>query len=123
MNRDRKLARICNVLSADSRLRIVQLLKGRVLCVGALSDRMDITQGAVSQHLRVLPDADLVVAEKRGCYMHYRLNTRTLSKWKDAIGRLLEAAPSGRKRRPAQCRQSRRKPCATKRKAASIPRN
>ena len=84
-----KLARIFKALSVDTRVRIVQLLKGRALCVGALSARLDVTQGAVSQHLRVLRDADLVVPEKRGYYVHYRLNGRTLAKWKRAAERLL----------------------------------
>lgn len=82
MKEARRLARIFKVLSVDTRVRIIQLLKGRALCVGALSARLDITQGAVSQHLRVLRDADLVIAEKRGYYVHYRLNEKTLAKWR-----------------------------------------
>jgi DNA-binding transcriptional ArsR family regulator len=68
---------------------MVQLLKDRALCVGALSARLDVTQGAVSQHLRILRDADLVIPEKRGYYVHYRLNEKTLLKWKDAVERFL----------------------------------
>lgn len=80
-----KLARIFKALSVDTRVRIVQLLKDRALCVGALSARLDVTQGAVSQHLRVLRDADLVVPEKRGYYVHYGLNEKTLLMWKNAV--------------------------------------
>jgi len=76
-----KLSRIFRVLSVEARVRIVQLLKDRVLCVGALSARLGVTQGAVSQHLRILRDAELVVPEKRGYYVHYRLNQKTLAKW------------------------------------------
>lgn len=84
-----KLARIFKALSVDTRVRMVQLLKNCALCVGALSARLDVTQGAVSQHLRILRDADLVVPEKRGYYVHYRLNEKTLLKWKNAIERFL----------------------------------
>jgi len=84
-----KLARIFKALSVDTRVRMVQLLKDRALCVGALSARLDVTQGAVSQHLRILRDADLVVPEKRGYYVHYRLNEKTLLKWKNAVERFL----------------------------------
>jgi DNA-binding transcriptional ArsR family regulator len=87
----RKLARIFKALSVEARVHIVQLLKKRPLCVGALSARLDVTQGAVSQHLRVLRDADLVVPDRRGYYVHYRLNEKTLARWKEALGRLLEA--------------------------------
>lgn len=84
-----ELAHICKILSVDTRVRILQLLKDRALCVGALSARMDITQGAVSQHLRILRDAGLVVAEKRGYFVHYKVNKKTLNKWKSIIDRLL----------------------------------
>ncbi len=87
----RKLARIFKALSVETRVRIVQLLKERALCVGALSARLGITQGAVSQHLRVLRDADVVVPEKRGYYVHYRLNDETLAGWSDAAQRFLAA--------------------------------
>lgn len=85
MTSDQKLVRIFKTLSVDTRIRIVNLLKDRPLCVGALSARLDVTQGAVSQHLRVLRDADLVVPEKRGYYVHYRLNEETLGEWKNAV--------------------------------------
>jgi len=86
-----KLARIFKALAADTRIRIIQLLKGRTLCVGALSVRLGVTQGAVSQHLRILRDAGLVVPEKRGYYIHYRLNEKTLAKWGRATGKFLES--------------------------------
>jgi len=88
MSKTSDLAYVCKILSVGTRVRILQLLKGRALCVGALSARLDVTQGAVSQHLRILRDADLVVAEKRGYFVHYRLNEKTLSKWKSMVDRL-----------------------------------
>lgn len=83
-----KLAYIFKTLSVDSRIQIIQLLKDRALCVGALCAQLQITQGAVSQHLRILREAGLVVAEKRGYYVHYRLNEKTLAEWKDEIEHL-----------------------------------
>ncbi len=88
------LARIFKVLSVDTRVCIVQLLKERPLCVGALSARLGITQGAVSQHLRVLRDANLVLPEKRGYYVHYRLNHNTLTEWRKAAERFLGTRPA-----------------------------
>ncbi len=85
-----RLARIFKVLSVPARVRIVQLLKGRALCVNALTACMDITQGAVSQHLRVMRDAGLVVDEKRGYFVHYRLNEEALAGWQEHIGTLLD---------------------------------
>ena len=88
-----KLARWLKVLSVGTRVRIVQLLKGRALCVNALAHRLEVTQSAVSQHLRVLREAGLVIDEKRGYYVHYRLNEKTFSKWIDAINYMLDVKP------------------------------
>ena len=85
----KELAHICKILSVDTRVRIVQLLKGRSLCVGALSKRLNVTQGAVSQHLRILREARLVIADKRGYFVHYRLNEKTLDRWNKALGAFL----------------------------------
>jgi len=83
-------ARLLKVLSAGTRVRIVQLLKGRALCVNALASRLNVTQGAVSQHLRIMRDAGLVLDEKRGYYVHYRLNEDALAAWREEIDRLLD---------------------------------
>jgi len=92
MNAPKELARLLKVLSVETRVRIMQLLKGRVLCVNALAARLDVTQGAVSQHLRIMRDADLVIDEKRGYYVHYRLNEDTLTAWREKIDELLDPA-------------------------------
>jgi DNA-binding transcriptional ArsR family regulator len=89
MSNPEKLARIFNVLSAEARLRMIDLLKRRSLCVNALARAVGITPAAVSQHLRVLRSADLVTAEKKGYFVHYKLNKETLAKWKEAAESLL----------------------------------
>lgn len=90
MNDPKELARLLKVLSVETRVRIVQLLKGRALCVNALAARLNVTQGAVSQHLRIMRDAGLVSDEKRGYFVHYRLNEETLAAWREEIDQLLD---------------------------------
>ena len=89
MSDARKIARVFKALSVDTRVRIVQLLKERALCVGALAARLEVSSAAVSQHLRILRDADLVVPEKRGYYVHYRINKETLRQWQRLASGLL----------------------------------
>lgn len=86
-------ARMFKVLSVGARVRIIDLLKRRSLCVNALSRVLGITPAAVSQHLRVLRDADVVIAEKRGNFVHYRVNEATLVLWGEAARSLLAATP------------------------------
>ena len=85
----RQLARIFKALSVDTRVRIVLLLKERALCVNALAARLKVSPSAVSQHLRILRDADLVTPDKRGYYVHYELNNETLSRWRELVDELL----------------------------------
>ena len=90
MNNSNKIAQIFKVLSVDTRVQIVQLLKSRSLCVSALAKLLDITPAAVSQHLRVLRNTEIVKAEKRGYFVHYILNKKTLKQWKDLADTLFE---------------------------------
>ena len=85
----RKMAKVFRALSVDTRVRIVKILKKRSLCVNALAARLVVTSAAVSQHLRVLRDADLVTADKRGYFVHYRVNPKTLASWKTLANGLL----------------------------------
>lgn len=100
MHDPEKLARIFKVLSVDTRVRMIDLLKGRSLCVNALAHALGITPAAVSQHLRVLRDADVVTADKQGYFVHYRVNETTLAKWKEAMRSLLAMDVKRRPRAP-----------------------
>lgn len=82
----RELAQICKCLSVDTRVRLLRLLQDQSLCVGALSHRLGVTPGAVSQHLRVLREAGLVIPEKRGYFVHYQVDRPTLQGWLAALG-------------------------------------
>jgi len=84
-----KAARVFKVLSVDTRVRMIELLKYRSLCVNALARSLNISPAAVSQHLRVLRDAEIVTAEKRGYFVHYRVNEATLAEWKKLADNLL----------------------------------
>ncbi|MFZ5450675.1 MAG: ArsR/SmtB family transcription factor [Thermodesulfobacteriota bacterium] len=88
---NRELALIFKALAAPARIAVVQMLKNRALCAGALAKRLGITPGAVSQHLAILKEAGLVEAEKRGYFMHYRLNPKTLARWREALEQFLTA--------------------------------
>ena len=85
-----KAARVFKVLSVGTRVRMIELLKRRSLCVNALSRALGITPAAASQHLRVLRDADIVTADKRGYFVHYRVNEKTLAEWNETAKSLLE---------------------------------
>jgi len=72
-------------LSQESRVRILQLLSQRTLCVGAISNLLGISAGAISQHLRVLKDAGLVKAERQGYFIHYTVAQEAAARCETAI--------------------------------------
>jgi len=87
------LARVYAALGNETRLRLVMLLAalepGDALCVNALVARLDVSQPAVSQHLAVLRAAGLVVAQRRGYHVHYRLNPPALTAYRRRAHALL----------------------------------
>lgn len=84
-----ELATLLKVLSVGTRLRIFRFLKDRCLCVNALAARLDVTQAAVSQHLRIMRESGLVTASKRGYFVHYRVNEGACRAWRETIDQLL----------------------------------
>jgi DNA-binding transcriptional ArsR family regulator len=85
-----ELVRLFKALAADTRLRIIEALRGRCLCVNALAARLDMTHSAVSQHLRILKEAGLVRSEKRGYWVHYSLDEQRIGEWRERLGRFLD---------------------------------
>ena len=71
-------------LAEPTRVRILDLLCERERSVSELVDEFDLSQPAVSQHLKVLRDADLVVARVDAQRRVYRINPapfRELDGW------------------------------------------
>ncbi len=56
--------------------------------VSELVTGLDISQGAVSQHLRVLREAGLVTARKQGRHRYYRLRPAALTELRDWLDEL-----------------------------------
>ncbi len=48
------------------------------MSAGDISDRFDISFAAISRHLSVLKDADLIRDERDGKFIYYTINTSVL---------------------------------------------
>ena len=81
------LARFYKALGDGTRLHLVQLLArqcpGRMLCVGRLAEELGVTPSSISQHLRILKSLGLVVGQRQGYRIHYRLETDSLARYGD----------------------------------------
>lgn len=65
-------------LSDPVRREILELLKPGRLPAGEIADKFPISGAAVSKHLSVLKDADLIRDAREGKFIFYELNTSVL---------------------------------------------
>lgn len=65
---------VFRALSDQTRLRILNLLRGEELCVCHLVAVLGVPQPTASRHLSYLRRAGLVVARKQGLWSYYRLS-------------------------------------------------
>ena len=73
-----ELAEIFKALGDETRLTIVQLLIGRELCVCDILDSFDMSQPAISHHLKVLRQVGVVRDKREGKWIYYSLNPPVL---------------------------------------------
>ncbi len=65
-------------LSDPTRREILNMLKGGKKSAGEISDHFDITAAAISRHLSILKDADLIFDAREGKFIFYELNASVL---------------------------------------------
>jgi len=73
-----RVAEIFKALGDETRLAIVQILVGRELCVCDILDAFDMSQPAISHHLKILRQAGVVQDTREGKWIYYRLNPSAL---------------------------------------------
>ena len=64
--------------SDPTRREILRMLKKSARTVGEISERFDISIPAISRHLAVLKDAELVIAQREGKYIRYSLRNEKI---------------------------------------------
>jgi len=70
-----QLAQMNNMLGNETRLKIMYIIyKEQQVCVCDLSDILNMTVPAVSQHLKKLRNAGLLVSKKVGQTIFYSIN-------------------------------------------------
>ena len=72
---------INNTLKAISdpvRREILNILKEGKMAAGDIVNHFDITGAAISRHLSILKDAELIRDRREGKYIYYELNTSVL---------------------------------------------
>jgi ArsR family transcriptional regulator len=82
-----ELARVLQALADPVRLRLLSLVASQAeICSCDLEGPLGKSQPTVSHHTRVLADAGLLVGEKRGRWMWWRVEPARLAAVRTALG-------------------------------------
>lgn len=85
-------------LGDETRLKIVQMLRGQELCVCDILAAFDMSQPAISHHLKILKQAEVVQDSRDGKWIYYSLNPAAFDRM-NALWRQLAAGSQHKQRR------------------------
>lgn len=71
--------KVFEALASTPRRKILAYLSEAELSAGEIAERFEMTKPSLSKHLKILESAGLVVGEKRGQYVFYRLQRDNLA--------------------------------------------
>ena len=91
-------ARWFHALADETRLRILECLRGGEQCVCDLTETFKTGQSRLSLHLKVLKDAGLIKDRPEGRWVYYSLNHVSLEEVHDFMESLQEPTSSSSRR-------------------------
>jgi len=77
---------ILKAISDDTRFKMLRMLEDGELCVCYFPSRLDVSQSAVSQHLKILLVAGLVAVREDGTKRLYSLSKKGRMVLNDVLG-------------------------------------
>lgn len=80
--------RLFRALGDETRLRLIEKLRGGEQCVCDLTDELDASQPRLSFHLKTLKDAGLVTDRREGRWVYYALNPDAFATFERVLAEL-----------------------------------
>ncbi len=96
---------VLRALAEPQRVRILRVVGDKELAAGEIAERFEITAQAVSQHLRVLKDAEVLAERRDGTRRLYSIRPEAIDSvrdfldelWPSSLGRLKSAVEGDRR--------------------------
>ena len=82
-------AEVCKVFSNPTRLEILNLLRDEELSVTELIAKTKLNQANISQHLSIMKSKGIVISDRKGKNIYYRLTNPKIIKAFDIIREIL----------------------------------
>lgn len=73
--------KVFRAMADPTRRKIIELLKSGPMTAGEIASHFAHAQPTVSRHLSVLKNADLIIDQRDGPYVVYRLNATVIQSW------------------------------------------
>ena len=87
---------IFKVLSVETRVKIIELLKGQgPLGTKGIAATIGITTAAVSQHLKILKQAGLVRSERKGYWIPYSIDEKAMENCRQILNEVCTCGCQG----------------------------
>ena len=72
------IVKIFKALSDESRIKILNIISNNNVCSKRIAREVEISEAAVSQHIKILKEAHLISGYKRGYHMIFQINPHAL---------------------------------------------
>ena len=82
-------AELCKVFSNPTRLEILNLLRDKEMSVTLLIEKTKLSQANISQHLSIMKSKGIVISDRKGKNIYYRLTNPKIIKAFDIIREVL----------------------------------
>ena len=83
-----QMVKLLKVIANENRLKVLYHIANKELYVGEIEKKVGISQSALSQHLAVMRDKNLVVAKREAQMIFYGIKEEKLKKLLDFLDKL-----------------------------------
>lgn len=94
MTENERRAKIFKAFCDANRLTILGLLQSGEKCACKLLEELNIGQPTLSHHMRILCDADIVIARKEGKWTYYSFNPQGIDNAKELLDQITTTTDS-----------------------------
>lgn len=91
-----KVAELFSALGDETRLAVLERLRGGERCVCELTEALQTSQSRLSFHLKVLKDAGLIKDRPEGRWIYYSINADAVEEFEDMVRLLREGGKTVR---------------------------
>ncbi len=83
--KNEQIVALCRALGDNARVKIIKLLADGEMCVCEIIEEVELSQAAISHHLKILKQAGLINVRHEGRWRHYSLDKSTFLQFQNLL--------------------------------------